>query len=211
MRTFTVLTARAAPLIRSNIDTEMIVSIDRSLRFAPGSLGPFCFEAWRKRPDGTDAADFPLNEPRYRGAQILVTGDNFGGGSSREAAVWSLLDYGMRCIIAPSFADMFANHCVLNGVLPLRLSPATVQRIAAQLAGPDGGEMTVDLIRQTLALPAGEIMPITVDPQTRDQLTLGLDVIGLTLRLRTQILAHQAKEAAEQPWMTPQDHTTPRE
>ena len=117
MDKFIRVTGAAVPLIRPNIDTEVVIRIDRLIGNRRGQLGPFAFEAWRYNPDGSEIPDFPLNRPKFRSARILVAGDNFGCGSSREAAAWALIDFGFRCVIAPSFGDIFAMNCFQNGVL----------------------------------------------------------------------------------------------
>src|SRR5262245_19092793 len=129
MEKFTKLTGSAAPLMRQNVDTDVVIPILRLIGRKRGELGQYCFEPWRYRPDGSENPDFVLNRPRYRGANILVAGENFGCGSSREAAVWSLMDCGFRCVIAPSFGDIFHANAFQNGMLPIRLPKSEVDRL----------------------------------------------------------------------------------
>ena len=207
MEPFTNLTARAVPLVRPNIDTEIVIRIDRLIEFKRGELGPYCFESWRTLADGSEDPAFPLNQDRYRGARILVAGENFGCGSSREAAVWSLMDFGIRCVIAPSFGDIFTANCLQNGVLAICLPGAEVARIAAEL-DRFGGELRVDLVAQQVTSPGGHVLPFTIDAQAREALIAGLDEVDLTLRLRDQILAYRDRTASEHPWVIPADART---
>src|SRR5436309_2494538 len=133
MQPFTTLTGIAAPLLQPNVDTEVIIRVNRLIEHDPDKLGPYCFESLRYRVDGSENLDFVLNAPSYRGAQILLCGENFGCGSSREAAVWSLLDFGVRCVIAASFSDIFYENCLQNGLLPVKVSPDLVQSLAREL------------------------------------------------------------------------------
>ena len=133
MDKFIRVTGAAAPLMRINIDTEVVIPINRLIGHKRGELGPYCFEAWRYALDGGENSEFVLNQPRYREAKILLAGDNFGCGSSREHAVWSLADFGFRCIIAPSFGDIFYWNCFQNGVLPIRLPEDQVKELAAEV------------------------------------------------------------------------------
>ena len=133
MEKFERLTGAAAPLMRININTDIIIPINRLISYKRGELGPWCFEAWRYAAEGVEIPEFVLNKPRYRHAKILVAGDNFGCGSSREHAVWSLSDFGFRCIIAPSFGDIFYWNCFQNGLLPIRLPEDKVKELAAEI------------------------------------------------------------------------------
>jgi 3-isopropylmalate dehydrogenase len=205
MEKFTILRGRAAPLMRQNIDTEVVIRINRLLEFKRGELGSYCFESWRYLPDGSENKEFILNQNGYRNPEILICGENFGCGSSREAAVWSLWDFGVRCIIAPSFGDIFAANCLQNGVLAIRLPQSDVGAIGIELEGRAGKQMTVDLIAQKITTPAGRTLPFDIEPQQREALLEGLDEIGLTLRLREQILNHQKVSNMNQPWMYPKD------
>jgi 3-isopropylmalate dehydrogenase len=201
MQPFIRHTGIAAPLPRENLDTDTVIRIDRLIEHRRGELGPFCFEALRYRADGTEAPDFPMNQPRYRGATILVAGDNFGCGSSREAAVWSLMDYGLRCIIAPSFGDIFMANAFQNGLLPIRLPPAIVAEVAAELAAADRPDMSVDLSAQSIVTPTGRRIAFEIDAERRDALLQGLDEIGMTLKDAAMIDRFQARDRAERPWV----------
>lgn len=200
MDSFTTLTGVAAPLMRANIDTDTIIRIERMTGTTPEQMGPWCFEALRFRPDGSENPDFVLNRPAFRGAPILLVGANFGCGSSREGAVWALKHYGIRCVVAPSFGDIFANNCFQNGLLPIILPPAAVERLAA---GCEGGNAraTVNLERQVVISPQGEEMAFRVEAIRRDALLKGLDEIGLTLQHADAIAAYAARDEAARPWI----------
>jgi 3-isopropylmalate/(R)-2-methylmalate dehydratase small subunit len=158
-------------------------------------------EALRYRADGSDDPDFILNRPRFRGAPILLAGDNFGCGSSREGAVWALQGIGVRCVVAPSFGDIFYSNCFQNGVLPIRLPAPEVEALAAACA--DGAPLTVDLERRVLIAPSGARTAFTIDPLRREALLHGLDDIGLTLRDEACIRAWQQADRAQRPWAWP--------
>ena len=212
MEKFTRLTGAAAPLLRANIDTDVVIRINRLIGYKRGELGPFAFEAWRYRPDGSENPDFPLNQPKYRAARILVAGENFGCGSSREAAVWSLVDFGFRCVIAPSFGDIFTMNCFQNGVLSIRLLKEQVERIGAELDAAADPAMTVDLKAQTITTPAGTRIAFEIDPDKRQALLEGIDEIGMTLKLDAQIRAHQQRDRGARPWIyrSEESETMPR-
>jgi len=162
VKPFTRVEATAAPLMIANIDTDQIIRIDRLIEHRRGELGPFCLEALRYQADGSENPNFVPGSARYRGAAILVAAENFGCGSSREHAVWSLVDWGIRAIIAPSFGDIFYANCFQNGLLPVRLPAADVAAIAGQLAGSDSPVMTVDLQACTVTTPSGEVLTPSV-------------------------------------------------
>jgi 3-isopropylmalate dehydrogenase len=201
MDKFIRITGPAAPLMRINVDTEVVIPMNRLVAYKRGELGRYCFEAWRYSPDGSENPEFVLNKPRYREAKILVTGDNFGCGSSREHAVWSLSDFGFRCIIAPSFGDIFYWNCFQNGVLPIRLPQDQVKELADEIEASDSAHMTVDLETQSITTPAGLQLKFTGDPERRAALLEGLDEIGMTLKLDAQIRAHQARDRETRPWI----------
>jgi 3-isopropylmalate dehydrogenase len=201
MKAFTQLEAKAAPLMRANIDTDQIIRITRLIDNKRGELGPFCLEALRYRDDGSDNPDFPPNQPRYRGAQILVAAENFGCGSSREHAVWSLVDWGVRCVIAPSFGDIFYANSFQNGLLPVRLPANEVTAIAEELASAVEPVIAVDLQACTVRTPAGRTLTFQIEPERRDALLAGLDDIGMTLRERAAIEAFRAADEAARPWI----------
>jgi 3-isopropylmalate/(R)-2-methylmalate dehydratase small subunit len=195
MQPFTTVTGVAAPLLRANIDTDMIIPIQRLVGGDRAGLGAHAFERVRDQPD------WPLRRPEYRGAPILLAGENFGCGSSREGAVWTLQGLGVRCVIAPSFGDIFFNNCFQNGVLPVRLDMATIRRIAAQIeAAPGNARVTVDLERQVVVTPEGESIPFAVDARRKAALQAGLDEIGQTRRQAEAIAAWQAQDRAARPW-----------
>ena len=201
MEKFVRLTGVAAPLMRNNVDTDVVIPMRRIINNSRDEFGRYCFEAWRYRPDGSDNPDFPLNQPRYRDAKILVAGDNFGCGSSREHAVWALQGLGIRCVIAPSFGDIFFNNCIQNGMLAIRLPMPEVQRLADEIAGADTAEMTVDLEAQRIVAPSGAATAFEIEPERRQGLLEGLDQIGMTLRLDDQIRAFQRQDRNERPWI----------
>jgi 3-isopropylmalate/(R)-2-methylmalate dehydratase small subunit len=211
MQPFRVLTGLVAPLDRANVDTDAIIpkqflkSVNRS------GFGPNLFDAWRYLDPGEPGMDmsrrrpnpdFALNEPRYQGAQILLARRNFGCGSSREHAPWALGDYGFRAIIAPSFADIFFNNCFKNGLLPIVLLEADVERLFHDAAAFPGFKLTIDLERQTVATTdGGTVFRFDVDAFRKHCLLNGLDDIALTLTHADEIRAFEAKRKAEQPWL----------
>ena len=200
MTGFTQLTAAAAPLLRANIDTDTIIRIERMTGATPEQMGAWAFEALRFRADGSEDPDFVLNQPPFRGAPILLAGANFGCGSSREGAVWALLHSGVRCVIAPSFGDIFANNCFQNGLLPVVLPAAQVQQLAAACAGGNA-RVTVDLQRQLVIGPHGVEMGFQIEALRREAMLRGLDEIGLTLLHDEAITAFQARDMVARPWV----------
>jgi 3-isopropylmalate/(R)-2-methylmalate dehydratase small subunit len=195
MEKFTTLTGLAAPLMWSNIDTDMIIPIQRLVGSGRDGLGQFGFERFRGKPD------FPLDKPEFQGAPILLAGENFGCGSSREGAVWTLLDMGVRCVIAPSFGDIFHNNCFQNGVLPVRLPIEVIQRMAEAIQdSPGNARITVDLEKQQVVTPWGEAVPFAVDARKREALLSGLDEIQQTLARAEEIAAWQARDKASRGW-----------
>lgn len=195
MERFETVTGIAAPLLRANIDTDMIIPVQRLIGATRDGLGEFGFERFRADPD------FPLNRAAFRGAPILLAGENFGCGSSREGAVWTLLGMGFRCVIAPSFGDIFHNNCFQNGLLPVRLPFETIQRMAAAMEeGPSNARVTVDLERQVVVTPWGEAVPFAIDTRKREALLSGLDEIAQTLQRAAEIAAWQARDRMERAW-----------
>ncbi len=201
MDKFTVLTGQAAPLLRPNIDTDIIIRIDRLAALKRAELGRFAFEAWRFRPDGSEEPEFVLNSAPYRLAVILLAGPNFGCGSSREHAVWALQGLGLRCIIAPSYGEIFFGNCFQNGVLPVVLPAATVAEMAAEVESLVAAPMTVDLEQQVVISPSGARHPFDIEAARRLQLLEGLDEIALTLRGAGLIERFQAADRASRPWI----------
>jgi 3-isopropylmalate/(R)-2-methylmalate dehydratase small subunit len=191
---FVKLTGVAAPLDRANADTDQIIPKQFLKRIERTGFGQFLFFDWRYLADGTTPnPEFELNAPALRGAEILVTGKNFGCGSSREHAPWALLDYGFRALIAPSYADIFYNNCFKNGILPITLPEETVDSLIAELQANPGATMTVDLQSQTITRPSGGTIPFEVDPFRRELLLNGLDDIGLTLQHEPDITAFEQR------------------
>jgi 3-isopropylmalate/(R)-2-methylmalate dehydratase small subunit len=203
MTPFTTLSAVAAPILRANVDTDLIIPIDRMVGNAiRGTLGPWCFRALRYLPDGSENPEFILNRPPYRGAEILLTGPNFGCGSSREAAVWALQEMGIRAVVGSSFGDIFFNNCFQNGVLPVVFDEALVRSLAAEVEASQGaGRVTVDLAEGVVVSPSGARHAFAVEPRRRTAVLEGLDDIGLTLRRGNEIAAFQARDRERRPWI----------
>lgn len=194
--------APAVPIARDNVDTDVIIRIEHLASLPKAELGKVAFFALRFRPDGSPDPEFPLNQPRYDGARILVAGGNFGCGSSREAAVWAIMGLGIRVVIAKSFGDIFFGNCFQNGVLPIALSAAEVDALLRQCAGGPPG-VAVDLGACTVRFPDGSVHRFAIDPLRRRNLLEGLDDIGLTLRDAELIAAWQAARRQEWPWLFP--------
>ena len=191
MNKFIQHTGLVAPLDRANVDTDQIIPKQFLKRIERTGFGEFLFYDWRYLPDGKPDPSFVLNEPRYHGASILVTDKNFGCGSSREHAPWALGEYGFRVIIAPSFADIFANNCFKNGMLPIALEASQVREIMSRAQQQEGYELTVDLKRQTIEDSSGLSILFVVGEFQRYCLLEGLDDIGLTLRHEDAIRAYE--------------------
>ena len=202
MQPFTTLTAAAVPMDLPNIDTDRVIPA-RFLR-KPREAGyeDFFFHDVRFNADGSENGDFILNQAPYRQARILVTADNFGCGSSREGAVWALMDHGIRCVIGPSFGDIFFENCFKNGVLAVVLPPAEAASIRRQLQERPEAAISVDLERQSLTAPDGAVHRFEVDPFRKQALLRGQDEIALTMEYEQAILAHESRRAAEMPWLT---------
>ena len=196
MDPFVKLTGVVAPLDRVNIDTDQIIPAIFLKRIERSGFEDCLFFAWRFNEDGSPKNDFVLNQPEYQNASVLVAGHNFGCGSSREHAPWALRDYGIRCIIAPSFADIFYNNCFKNGVLPLRMSEEDVRAIMDKAASKPGVNLTVDLEGQRVWDEDEEIsIPFEIDQARRHNLLNGLDDIGLTLQFEDNIAAYEASRS----------------
>lgn len=200
---FTKLTAIAAPIMRSNVDTDVIISINRMIgNSVRGSLGKWAFGSLRYLPDGSENPGFILNRVPYRDAEILVTGPNFGCGSSREAAVWSLQEMGIRTIIGSGFGDIFFANCFQNGILPVVLDKTIIDGLAAEIEASQGaGRISVDLQEQTITSPSGRRHSFEIDPRRRAGLLEGLDEISQTLRREPEIRAFQASDRTARPWI----------
>ena len=201
MDAFTTLTAVAVPLDAPNVDTDRIIPARFLHRPRGPEFGRLLFHDLRYDEDGRERADFVLNQPAFREARILVAADNFGCGSSREHAVWSLAAYGIRAVIAPSFGDIFFNNCFKVGVLPVALPAATVAGLRRQLHAMPGASLTVDLPAQVVVGPDGARIPFAVDAFRRDGLLRGQDEIALTLEHEPAIAAYERRRAAEAPWL----------
>ena len=202
-KAFTKLSAIAAPIMRSNIDTDVIIRIERlvgtSIR---GTLGKWAFGSLRYLPDGSENPDFILNREPYRHAEILITGPNFGCGSSREGAVWSLQEMGVRAIIGSGFGDIFFANCFQNGILPIVVDEEIVDGLAAEVELSQGaGRVSVDLEEQTITTPTGKQHRFEIDPRRRAGLLKGLDEIALTLQRDHEIRKFQAADRIERPWI----------
>jgi 3-isopropylmalate/(R)-2-methylmalate dehydratase small subunit len=200
-RAFTTLEAIAAPLPQPNIDTDAILPARFLKRIEVAGLGEALFHEWRHAPDGGERQDFVLNQAPYRGAGILVAGANFGCGSSRENAVWALYDYGIRCVIAPSFGDIFRNNAIGYGLLPVVLPEGQMQAMFAALAARPGAKVAIDLPTQQVRFPDGRVASFDIDAAARHRLLHGLDEIALTLEREPQIAAYEARRRRERPWL----------
>lgn len=210
MTSFTQVTGVVAPMDRANVDTDLIIPKQFLKSIKRSGFGPNLFDGLRYldegQPDQDNSQrplnpDFPLNFPRYQGAQILVARKNFGCGSSREHAPWALDDYGFRCVIAPSFADIFYNNCFKNGLLPVVLTEAQVEQLFQETYAQEGYALTVDLQEQVVMTPSGERFGFEVDEFRKHCLLNGLDDIGLTLQDSDAITAYEAKRRGEAPWL----------
>ena len=211
MDKFSVLTALVAPLDRANVDTDQIIPKQFLKSIRRSGFGPNLFDAWRfldeGRPDEPNAIrrpnpDFVLNQPRYKGASILLARKNFGCGSSREHAPWALAEYGFRALVAPSYADIFFNNCCKNGLLPVTLTEAEVDRLFHEVAAFPGFRLVIDLEKQAVATVDGStVMRFEIEPFRKFCLINGLDDIELTLRHADKIRAFEERRRAEQPWL----------
>ncbi|KJS40261.1 MAG: 3-isopropylmalate dehydratase [Rhodospirillaceae bacterium BRH_c57] len=201
MEKFTVLTGVAAPLPMINVDTDMIIPKQFLKTIKRTGLGKNLFDEMRYDDTGAEIPGFVLNQAAWRNATILVAGDNFGCGSSREHAPWALLDFGIRCIIAPSFADIFYNNCFKNGILPIKLPQEQVDALMDDAQRGANATVTVDLEKQTIQGPDGGTIAFEVDPFRKHCLLNGLDDIGLTLQKADKIKAFEAKQQREEPWL----------
>ncbi|RNL67699.1 3-isopropylmalate dehydratase small subunit [Zhongshania marina] len=210
MKAFTVLDGIVAPMDRANVDTDMIIPKQFLKSIKRSGFGPNLFDELRYLDEGQPGQDcsarplnpeFPLNFPRYKNASILIARENFGCGSSREHAPWALEDYGFRCVIAPSFADIFFNNCFKNGVLPIVLPAAKVDELFTAMYAEEGYTLKVDLSAQSVITPAGEAISFEVDSFRKHCLLNGLDDIGLTLQDADDIRKFEAKWQTKSPWL----------
>ncbi len=210
MRAFTRLQGIAVPLMRSNIDTDAIIPKQFLKSIKRSGFGKNLFDDWRYLDTGEPGQDvserqpdpeFVLNQGRYRGAEVLLAGENFGCGSSREHAVWALDDYGIRAVIAPDFADIFHNNSFKSGLLPIRLEKTIVEQLAKECETSEGYQLSIDLEAQTVTTPGGEVFAFEVDAFRKDCLLNGLDDIELTLQQRTRIKDYESRRRESAPWL----------
>ncbi len=210
MQKFTLLKGLVAPMDRANVDTDAIIPKQFLKSIRKTGFGPNLFDEWRYLDVGQPGVpesqrkpnpDFVLNQPRYKGAKVLLARKNFGCGSSREHAPWAIDQYGFRCVIAPSFADIFFNNCFKNGLLPIVLPEAAVDLLFNEVAAFPGYELTVDLERQVVVRPNGEEIPFQIDPLRRHLMLNGLDDIGQTMQHAPAIDGFEARQRAAQPWL----------
>jgi 3-isopropylmalate/(R)-2-methylmalate dehydratase small subunit len=201
MQAFTTMTGLVAPLDRANVDTDQIIPKQFLKTIKRTGLREGLFYDWRKQKDGSQDPTFFLNQPRFQGATILLTRDNFGCGSSREHAPWALLDQGFRCVIASSFADIFYNNCFQNGILPVVLKADNVLVMMKDILATPGYQLSVDLGSQTVTTPDGTSLHFEIDSFRKDCLYRGLDSIGLTLQHEAAIDAYETRRKTEAPWL----------
>ncbi|MEX0283917.1 MAG: 3-isopropylmalate dehydratase small subunit [Paracoccaceae bacterium] len=201
MDKFETLTGIAAPLPLINIDTDMIIPKQFLKTIKRSGLGVNLFDEMRYDDNGEEIADFVLNQPAYRDTEILVAGDNFGCGSSREHAPWAIKDFGIRCVIAPSFADIFYNNCFKNGILPIALPQETVDVLMKDAEKGANARMTVNLEEQTITTSDGEVVSFELDPFRKKCLMEGLDDIGLTMEKSAAIDSFESQANAARPWV----------
>jgi 3-isopropylmalate/(R)-2-methylmalate dehydratase small subunit len=201
MEKFTVLEGVAAPMRVVNVDTDMIIPKQYLKTIKRTGLGKGLFSEARYREDGSENPDFVLNQPAYRKAQILVAGNNFGCGSSREHAPWALADFGIRCIISTGFADIFYSNCFKNGILPIKISAADLEKLFEDAERGANATLTVDLLKQEIRGPDGGTVKFDIDPFRKHCLINGLDDIGLTMEKATTIDAFEVKNKTTHPWL----------
>ncbi|MDM8164840.1 3-isopropylmalate dehydratase small subunit [Roseovarius sp.] len=201
MEKFTKITGVAAPMPMINVDTDMIIPKQFLKTIKRSGLGVNLFHEMRFDDDGGEIESFVLNKPQYREAEVLVAGANFGCGSSREHAPWAIKDFGIRCVIAPSFADIFYNNCFKNGILPISLPQEQVDVLMKDAEKGSNARMEVDLEAQTVTTSDGEVIPFEIDSFKKHCLLEGLDDIGLTMEKADSIAAYETRAAAERPWV----------
>jgi 3-isopropylmalate/(R)-2-methylmalate dehydratase small subunit len=202
MQKFTKLTAVAAPMPMPNIDTDKIIPAEHLKTIKRTGLGKFAFERMRYTSPGKENPDFILNKPAYRQAKILVTGENFGCGSSREHAPWALLDFGITCVISTSFADIFYNNCFKNGILPIKVPKEDLDKLMDDAQRGANATLSIDLEAQEIRGPDGGCVKFDIDPFRKHCLLNGLDDVGLTLQKDKDINAYEAKQKQSQPWLS---------
>jgi len=200
MDKFTVLEGVAAPMRVINVDTDMIIPKQYLKTIKRTGLGKGLFSEQRYKDDGSENPDFVLNKPAYRNARIIVAGDNFGCGSSREHAPWALADFGVRCVISTSFGDIFYNNCFKNGLLPIRVSPEDLEKLFDDAERGANSTLTVDLEKQEIRGPDGGVVKFDIDPFRKHCLLNGLDDIGLTQQKQSKIVSYEQKAQDARPW-----------
>ena len=201
MKKFNILTGVAAPMNKINVDTDMIIPKQFLKTIVRAGLGKHLFDEMRYDRAGNENQDFVLNKSAYRNAQILVAGDNFGCGSSREHAPWALLDFGIRCVISTSFADIFYNNCFKNGILPIKVSKENLGKLMDDAERGANATLTVDLMSQTISGPDGGEIYFEIDTFKKHCLINGLDDIGLSMEKKDQIESYEEKIKTSQPWL----------
>ncbi len=201
MEKFTKLEAVAAPLRMVNVDTDMIIPADYLKTLKRTGLSEGLFSRIRRRPDGSLDPDFPLNKPAYKNAKILVAGDNFGCGSSREHAPWALMDAGIRCVISTQFGDIFYNNCFKNGLLPIKVSKEDLEKLFDDAERGANATLSIDLEKQEIRGPDGGVVKFDIDPHRKHCLLNGLDDIGLTKLKQSKIDSYEQKIKAARPWV----------
>jgi len=202
MEKFTTLTGIAAPMPLINIDTDMIIPKLFLKTIKRSGLGVHLFDEMRYNQDGTEKPDFVLNKEPYRNAKIIIAGDNFGCGSSREHAPWAIADFGIRCVISTSFADIFHNNCFKNGILPIKLPKEDIDKLMDDASRGANATITIDLENQEIKGPDGGTIKFDVDPFRKHCLIEGLDDVGLTLQREEQIKKFEEERAVSMPWLT---------
>ena len=202
MQKFTTLTAIAAPLAQNNVNTDIIIPIKRLVGTQRGTLGEFAFEPWRYKSDDVPNPDFILNRPRYLGAEILIAGTNFACGSSREGAVWALQEFGIRALMAPSFGGIFFNNCFQSGLLPIVLDELIIEDFMSQAHNSEKGPIfTINLDKQIITPPNGDLITFETERFRRDALLAGLDDLGMTMQRVHEIESFQGSDRDSRPWI----------
>jgi 3-isopropylmalate/(R)-2-methylmalate dehydratase small subunit len=201
MKPYTNHTSTAALLDRSNVDTDQIIPKQFLKKVERSGFGVHLFHDWRYNADGSDNDSFELNKPAFKDAKILVAGDNFGCGSSREHAPWAIEDYGFNTIISTSYADIFYNNCFKNGILPIVVSRQELDQLMQEIRDNEGVQFTIDLPEQTITTPAGSVVKFDIDEFRKQNLLLGLDDIGMTLQHVDKIDAFEARQQQTHPWL----------
>ncbi len=201
MEKFNKLTAVAAPMPLVNIDTDMIIPKQYLKTIKRAGLGKSLFAEMRYDNDGKEIEDFVLNQPAYRNAEILIAGDNFGCGSSREHAPWALLDFGIRCVVSTSFADIFYNNCFRNGILPIEVTPEELEKLMEDAERGANATISIDLEAQEIRGPDGGVIHFEIDQFNKHCLLTGLDEIGLTLKKENKVAEFEERRKLAQPWL----------